>query len=92
MILKIKKRLEVLKGRFLSLIGRITLIKFVLSSLAIFHLSLFKALVQIYKLIEQIHNKFLWGGYSENRKMHWFQWKLLYLLLKKVGLSFKSFK
>lgn len=45
----------------LSIGGRLTLLKFVLGSLGMYYMSLFKMLVQIVKMLEQIREKKFWG-------------------------------
>lgn len=62
MVKKIKDRLCSWKGRMLSLGERITLIKFVLSSLAIFHLSFFRAPKKVCQ--DQFDSKSLFVGWS----------------------------
>ena len=51
---KLKARLSVWKGRFLSLAGRICLIKSVISAVPLFYLSIFKAPNSIYQSIIRI--------------------------------------
>lgn len=58
---KIKKRLVSWKGRFVSLDGRLTLLKLVLGSLAIFTLSFYKAPTKVVEEITMIQSNFLWG-------------------------------
>ncbi|XP_058751132.1 uncharacterized protein LOC131624182 [Vicia villosa] len=89
---KLKDRLGSWRGRILSLGGRISLIKSVLSSLAIFQLSFFKALSRIIKEIERIHSNFLWGNNASKRKIVWIKWEYLCLSKELGELGFKSFK
>ncbi|XP_058746836.1 uncharacterized protein LOC131619795 [Vicia villosa] len=86
---KLKKRLSSWKGHFLSFGGRITLLKSVLSSLAIFTLSFYKSPIGIIKEITRIQSNFLWGGSEELRKIHWVSWKALCLPVEKGGLGFR---
>jgi len=58
---KLKARLNVWKGRFLSMAGRICLIKSVLTAIPLYYLSLFRAPVAVYKSITRIQRRFLWG-------------------------------
>jgi len=58
---KLKARLCVWKGRFLSLAGKIFLINSVLTVVPLFYLSLFRALVSVCKRITSIQTRFLWG-------------------------------
>jgi len=68
---KLKARLNVWKGRFLSLAGRICLIKSVLTSTTLYYLSLFRAPVVVYKSITRIQRRFLWGWGKEKESISW---------------------
>ena len=74
-IKKLKSRLCRWKGRLLSLDKRICLIKFVLSSIPLFYMSLYKLSVVVLKEIERIQRQFLWGWRSEGMKIVWASWK-----------------
>ena len=56
---KLKTRLSVWKGRFLSMEGRMCVIKSVLNAIPLFYLSVFKAPESIYKSIISIQRRFL---------------------------------
>ncbi|XP_058733064.1 uncharacterized protein LOC131604651 [Vicia villosa] len=89
LVSKIKKRLSLWKERLLSFGGRITLLKSVLSSLAIITLSFYKAPVKIIKEITRIQSNFLWGGVEENKKVHWVCWMDLCLPIEIGGLGLR---
>ena len=72
---KLKSRLSVWKGRFLSMEGRLCLIKSVLSTVPLYYLSLFKAPEVVCKSIISIRRRFLWGWGKENRPISWISWK-----------------
>ena len=72
---KLKSRLSVWKGRFLSMAGRLCLIKSVLSAIPLFYLSLFKAPEVVCKSIIRIQRRFMWGWGKENRPVSWISWK-----------------
>ena len=57
----IKSRLGRWKGRFLSLAGRICLIKSILSSIPLFYVSLYKVPSLVLKEIVKLQRNFLWG-------------------------------
>jgi len=57
----IKSRLSGWKIRFLSFESRLTLLKFVLTSLPVYALSFFKALLGIISSIESLLKNFFWG-------------------------------
>ncbi|XP_068486473.1 uncharacterized mitochondrial protein AtMg00310-like [Phaseolus vulgaris] len=71
---RVKKRLGRWKGRFISMAGRICLIKSVLSSIPLFYLSLFKIPSIVLKKIVSLQRNFLWGWGSDGRKIAWAAW------------------
>jgi len=74
---KLKARLSVWRGIFLSLAGRICLIKLVFTTLPLFYLSFFKIPDSVCKRIISIQRKFLWGWGKENRPISWVSWENL---------------
>lgn len=62
---KIRKRLSSWNNSWVSFGGRITLIKSVLNSLAIFTLSFYKAPLKVIREINKIQSNFLWGKRGE---------------------------
>lgn len=84
---KNRDHLSCWKGRFLSLGGRITLVKLVLSSLSIFHLSFYSASKTVCFEINMIQRRFLWGGVEDQKKNHWVAWKYVCLQVEKGGLG-----
>jgi len=72
---KIKERLGRWKGRFISMAGRICLIKYVLSAIPLFYMSLFKIPAIVMKKIVKIQRNFLWGWRSGGRKIVWASWE-----------------
>jgi len=74
-ITKLKARLSMWKGRFLSMAGRICLINSVISSIPLYYLSLFKAPKSICKSIISIQRRFLWGWEKVNKPITWVRWK-----------------
>ena len=66
---RLKAKLSRWKCRFLSLTGRICLIKSVLSSIPLFYLSLFKMPSVVAKDIVRIQRNFLWGWGADGRKI-----------------------
>ena len=57
-----RKRLAAWKTQYISKGGRITLIRSTLSSLPIYHLSLFHMPQKVCARLERIQRQFLWGG------------------------------
>src|SRR4051812_9807983 len=87
-----KKRLLGWKNRFLSLGGRITLLKSILGSLAIFSMSFYKMPKKVAKEITRMQSIFLWGGVVEENKkrIHWVSWKKVCLPIENGGLAIKN--
>ncbi|KAF5798708.1 hypothetical protein HanRHA438_Chr07g0306431 [Helianthus annuus] len=73
----VSSRLSKWKADSLSMGGRLTLIKSVLSNLPIYYLSLYKAPVEIVEQIERLMRSFLWGGSNGVNKMHWVSWDIV---------------
>ena len=67
---KLKVRLSVWKGRFLSLAVRTCVIKFVLTAIPFFYLSVYKAPESVYKSIISIQGKFLWRWERRKGRFH----------------------
>ncbi|KAJ0749948.1 putative RNA-directed DNA polymerase [Helianthus annuus] len=70
-----RARLAKWKSHFLSIGGRVVLIKSVMESLPSFYFSLYKAPKKIILDLEAMIKKFLWGGSGEEKKMHWVAWE-----------------
>jgi len=68
---KLKSRLSVWKGRFLSMAGRICLIKSVITAVPLYYLSLYKAPESVCKSIISIQRRFLWGWGKDNKPISW---------------------
>jgi len=68
LITRLKSRLSGWKSKHLSFGGRLILSKYVLSSMPVYALSLFKAPSGIISSIESILNKFFWGGNDDHKK------------------------
>ena len=66
-----RKRLAAWKTQYISKGGRITLIRSTLSSLQIYHLSLFRMPQKVRVRLERIQRQFLWGGALLKRKFLW---------------------
>ena len=72
---RIKTRLGSWKGRFISMAGRICLIKSVMFAIPLFYLSMFKIPSVVVKKILKLQRDFLWGWGSERRKIVWASWE-----------------
>ncbi|KAL4347618.1 hypothetical protein GQ457_17G007830 [Hibiscus cannabinus] len=71
-----QKRLDGWKGKILSLGGRITLAKSVLSSLPIYYLSMFQLPACTAAKLNSLISNFIWGN-KEGRAIHWVKWEII---------------
>ena len=67
---KFEQRLAGWKATLLSIGGRVTLLKSVLTSLPVFYMSLFQISNTVKLVVDRILRRFLWGGSSNKRKLH----------------------
>ena len=79
------------KSQYISMGGRLTLIRSTLSCLPIYCLSLFRMPVSIGTRLEKIQREFLWGGGSLEKKRHLVNWKIVCTEKKKGGLGLRRF-
>jgi len=86
---RLKSRLSEWKSRNLSYGGRLILLKFVLSSLSVYALSFFRALVGIISTIESILIKIFWGGGEDHRKIAWVDWNSICMSKGLGGLGIR---
>lgn len=85
----IKNWLANWEGRLLSFGGRLTLLKLVRGSLAIFTLSFYKAPKKVVEEIVKIKSNFLWGGLGEKRCINWVSWDIECLSAENGGLGLR---
>ena len=91
-MLKIRKRLAKRKGKFISLTGRVYLIKFVLSALPLFLLSIFKMPKGVRDKIIHIEREFLCGWGHDHRKKAWVNWDIICKPKSEGGLGVLELK
>ncbi|GJS77270.1 hypothetical protein Tco_0727151 [Tanacetum coccineum] len=72
---RIRRRLSRWKMKMLSIGGRLMLIKSVLGSMPIFHMSMFKVPAGVISNSEFLRSKFFNGHESSGKKASWVQWK-----------------
>ena len=84
---RLKARLCRWKCIFLSLVERIYLIKYVLSSIPLFYLSLIKMRFMVANEIMRIQRNFLWGWGANKRKVVWDSWSKVCESRKVGGLG-----
>ncbi|MDD0148411.1 hypothetical protein PSY31_22150, partial [Shigella flexneri] len=89
---KIKKKLEGWKASYLSLGGRLILIKHVLMSIPIYQLMTLHPTAVTIKKIETMLADFFWGITDSKKKYHWKSWKQICLPILEGGLGCKRIK
>lgn len=87
---KFKKHLATWKAKILSVGGRLTLLKSVLGSIAIYYMSIFKTPISIINTLESLRNKFFLGADLNEKKMTWVKWKQVMASKKDGGLGVGS--
>ncbi|GJX65365.1 RNA-directed DNA polymerase, eukaryota [Tanacetum coccineum] len=87
---KVHSRLSKWKMNTLSIGGRMTLLKSVLSSTPIYYMSMFKVPSQVLKCLEGIRRKFFIGADSKENKMSWFKWSRVLASKDKGGIGVSS--
>ena len=87
---KFRRRLSTWKRQYISKGGRLMLIRYTLSTLPIYLLSLFRLPKRVKSRLEKIQRDFLWGGNSHSRKIHLVNWKIVSQGKSKGGLSIRN--
>ncbi|GJS62333.1 RNA-directed DNA polymerase, eukaryota [Tanacetum coccineum] len=87
---KVLSRLSRWKMRTLSIGGRFTILKSVLGSIPIFHMSIFKVPSNVLKSLESIRSRFFNGQDSKSRKVSWVKWDKILTSKDKGGLGVPS--
>ncbi|KAL6340700.1 hypothetical protein AAG906_014390 [Vitis piasezkii] len=87
---KVRRRLARWKRQYISKGGRITLIRSVLASMPIYHMSLFRMPKSVARRLDKVQRDFLWGGGSEERKAHLIKWEAICEDKSKGGLGLRK--
>jgi hypothetical protein len=87
---KVSSRLSKWKIKTLSIGGRLTLLKSVLGSITIFHLSIFKAPLIVLRKLESIRSHFFNGHVLSSKKATWIKWNNVLPPKEKGGLGVSS--
>ena len=88
---RFRKRLASWKLQYISKGGRATLIRSSLSSLPIYHLSLFRAPLKVCARLKRIQRQFLWGGSDLDKKVSLVSWATVCTEKRKCGIGIKNF-
>nr|GEU79588.1 RNA-directed DNA polymerase, eukaryota [Tanacetum cinerariifolium] len=88
---KVLSRLSKWKAKTLSIGGRYTLTKSVLSTLPTYYFSLFKVPIGVLNRLKTIRSKFFRGVDADSRKISWFSWDKVVASKEVGGLGMYSF-
>nr|GEX66081.1 putative RNA-directed DNA polymerase, eukaryota, reverse transcriptase zinc-binding domain protein [Tanacetum cinerariifolium] len=84
---RFRDRLSLWNAKTLSVGGRLTLIIFVLGSLPVYYLSLFKAPMSVLKVLDSIRCRFFQGHNVSEKGIKWVKWKSILLGSDRGGLG-----
>ncbi|XP_028785542.1 uncharacterized protein LOC114741444 [Neltuma alba] len=84
---KVKRRLGGWKVNVLSMAGRVTLAKSVISAIPLYSMMVTKIPTQIIGSIERAQRAFIWGHSMEERKMHLINWETVQKPRDRGGLG-----
>ncbi|GJS15889.1 hypothetical protein Tco_0410361 [Tanacetum coccineum] len=90
-ISKVSSRLSKWKIKSLSIGGRLTVLKSVLTSIPLYHLLIFKVPMGVLKKLESIRMNFFNGRDGFARKSSWFNWNKALASKKNGGIGVSSF-
>nr|GEV11062.1 RNA-directed DNA polymerase, eukaryota, reverse transcriptase zinc-binding domain protein [Tanacetum cinerariifolium] len=90
-ISKVSSRLSKWKLKLLSIGGRFSLLKSVLTSIPLYHMSIFKVLIGVLNNLESIRRNFFYGVDGSDRKLAWIGWNMVLTSKKNGGLGVSSF-
>ncbi|GJT82232.1 RNA-directed DNA polymerase, eukaryota [Tanacetum coccineum] len=79
--------LGVKKLKLLSIGGRLTLLKSVLTSIPLYHMSIFKVPIGVLNHLESIRRNFFYGVDGSDRKLAWIGWNMVLTSKKNGGLD-----
>ncbi|GJR99663.1 hypothetical protein Tco_0316172 [Tanacetum coccineum] len=83
---KVKSWLSKWKSKTLSIGGRLTLLKSVLGSIPVFHMSIFKVPSKVLHILESIKSHFFNGHDPGSKKASWVKWNNVLAYKKRGGL------
>ncbi|CAA7012924.1 unnamed protein product [Microthlaspi erraticum] len=91
-IARVSSRMAGWKGRVLSMAGRVTLTKSVISSIPIHSMSTIMLPQSTLAKLDQLSRGFIWGSNGETRKQHLVAWSRVCQLKNDGGLGIRSAK
>ena len=89
---KIKQKASGWSNRYLSTVGKFTMLKSVLSPIPSYAMTCFQLPVSLCKWIQSALTRFFWDARNGSRKMAWISWKKLTKSKAEGGLGFRDFQ
>ncbi|CAA7037248.1 unnamed protein product [Microthlaspi erraticum] len=89
-VARVSARMAGWKGRVLSMAGRLTLTKAVISSIPVHSMSTILLPKSTLAKLDQLTRSFLWGSDGENKKQHLVAWQRVCLPKRDGGLGIRS--
>ena len=89
---RVETKFSTWKANYLSIGGRVTLIKSVLSNLPVYYFSMFRCPTTIIKRLERLQREFLWHGASPHKKLHLVNWESICKSKEEGGLGVRPIK
>lgn len=91
---KMRSKLGLWSSKWLSLSGRLVMLKSVMSAVPIYHMAVFLAPVGVIGDMEKLMRVFLWGKREGGRRISWIAWSQICkrLQLGGLGLGFLCWK
>ncbi|GKE92814.1 hypothetical protein Tco_1573909, partial [Tanacetum coccineum] len=86
-ISKVSSRLSKWKLKLLSIGGRLTLLKSILTSIPLYHMSIFKVPIGVLNHLESIRRNFFYGVDGSDRKLAWIGWNMVLTSKNNGGLG-----
>nr|GEW58414.1 RNA-directed DNA polymerase, eukaryota [Tanacetum cinerariifolium] len=90
-ISKVSSRLSKWKLKLLSIGGRLSLLKTVLTSIPLYHMSIFKVPIGVLNHLESIRHNFFYGVDGLDKKLAWIDWNMVLTSKKNGGHGVSSF-
>nr|GEV60564.1 RNA-directed DNA polymerase, eukaryota [Tanacetum cinerariifolium] len=87
---KVQTRLSKWKLNTLSIGGRLTLLKSVLGSIPLFHMSIFRVPLGVLRMLESTRSHFFNGHVPKSKKASWVKWNNVMASKEKGGLGVAS--
>lgn len=76
-MVKLRKKGRSYNSKYISLSGRLVILKAALNSIPVYWMSLYKAPAGVISKVEKTYRAFMWGREERGKKMIWIPWQLI---------------